>query len=55
MQAFLIFLVAVVILVILGFLFPSKTNKTPQNSREMRQGSTTKWIEEINSTMKQKR
>ncbi len=50
MQALLIFLAAVAVLVVLGLLFPSKTHKTPQNDRELRQGSTTKWLDEINAS-----
>jgi protein involved in temperature-dependent protein secretion len=55
MQAFLIFLAAALILVVLGYFFPTKSHKTPQNDRETRQGSTTQWLEEINSTRGEKR
>ncbi|WP_201352918.1 hypothetical protein [Hydrogenimonas urashimensis] len=55
MQAFLIFLAAVLVLVVLGYFFPTKTHKTPQSDRKTRQGNTSKWIEEINSTMEKKR
>ncbi|WP_456450813.1 hypothetical protein [Hydrogenimonas sp.] len=50
MQALLIFLAAVAVLVVLGLLFPTKTHKTPQNSRDLRQGSTTEWLDGINAT-----
>jgi len=50
MQAFLIFLAAVALLVAIGFFYPTKTHKTPQNSREVRQGGTTQWLDEINAS-----
>ena len=49
MQAFLIFLAAAAVLVILGLIFPTKTHKTPQNSRDVRQGDTTEWIDKATS------
>ncbi len=55
MQALLIFLVAVLVLVMLGLYFPSKTSKTPQNSRDVRQGDTKEWIDEINTSRKNRR
>ena len=55
MQALLIFLAAVALLVFLGLLFPTKIHKTPQNSRDLRQGDTMKWLDEINATNNEKR
>ena len=52
MQAFLIFLAAVAILVVLGLLFPGKNHKTPQNDRTKRQGDTARWIETISTPEK---
>ncbi len=50
MQALLIFLAAALLLVVIGFYFPTKTHKTPQNDRDIRQSDTSRWIKEINST-----
>jgi hypothetical protein len=55
MQAFLIFLAAAVILVILGLIFPTKTHKTPQNSRDVRQGGTSEWIDKATSAHDEKK
>ncbi len=54
MQAVLIFLVAVALLVLIGTYVPTKTQKTPQNDRQTRQGDTAQWIEEINVTDKKR-
>ncbi|WP_353662298.1 hypothetical protein [Hydrogenimonas sp. SS33] len=54
MQAFLIFLAAVAILVAIGYFYPTKTHKTPQNNRELRQGDTTRWLDEINASSKKR-
>lgn len=52
MQALLIFLAAALLLVVIGLYFPTRTHKTPQNDRDVRQGDTARWIQEINSTGK---
>ncbi|WP_457596145.1 hypothetical protein [Hydrogenimonas sp.] len=55
MQALLIFLAAAAVLVVLGLIFPTKSHKTPQNSRDVRQGSTTEWLEKIDKPHEEKR
>ncbi|WP_456382170.1 hypothetical protein [Hydrogenimonas sp.] len=54
MQALLIFLAAALVLVVLGYFFPTKSHKTPWNDRETREGNTMKWIEGINATRERK-
>ncbi len=43
MKALAIFLALVAVLLVLGYFYPSKTKKTPQNDRELRQGNSAEW------------
>lgn len=47
MQAFLIFLAGALLLALIGYFYPSKTNKTPQNSQDKRQGNSTEWAQSL--------
>ena len=47
MQAFLIFLLLAGLLVLVGLFYPTYTRKTPQNSREIRQGDTIDWLKKM--------
>lgn len=43
----MIFLLLAGLLVLVGLFYPTHTRKTPQNSREIRQGDTIDWIKEV--------